>query len=338
MKKLFIGIDFSKKTMDVSFFDKEDMHKVHYGQFENTKKDFDRLLKWIRSVSDVKTDQWLFCGEHTGLYSIELSEFLVKKGLFIWLENPLQIKRSAGIKREKSDKVDSRAIALYAYRFQDKARCWHLPQKSFKDLGLLLGFRERLIKNKVSLEVSCKELRRVYRRDTTARFIYEQSQSDIARIKKEIKVIEKKMTEMVKSSPELKENYDLATSVKGIGKINALTILIISHNFTTFQNSRQFSCYGGMAPFKNSSGTSLNKGSHVSYLANRQVKALLTQAARAAVEHDELFGEYYNRKIEQGKHPHIALNNVRNKLLHTLFAVVRNKTPYQQDYGIHVGN
>jgi hypothetical protein len=34
----------------------------------------------------------------------------------------LQIKRSAGINRDKNDKADSYQIALYAYRFKDKAK------------------------------------------------------------------------------------------------------------------------------------------------------------------------------------------------------------------------
>jgi transposase len=120
-----------------------------------------------------------------------LSEFLVKKGLFIWLENPLQIKQSSGIKREKNDKTDSREIALYAYRFQDKARPYHLPDKALQALELLFSFRERLKANKHSLLVSAQEIRKVMSRNTTARYIYEQSKKDIERINKEIKEVEK---------------------------------------------------------------------------------------------------------------------------------------------------
>jgi hypothetical protein len=60
------------------------------------------------------------------LYSVCLSEFLIRKELFLWLENPLQIKLSSGIKREKNDRTDSREIALYACRYQDKARLYQL--------------------------------------------------------------------------------------------------------------------------------------------------------------------------------------------------------------------
>ena len=77
------------------------------------------MLRWIGSQTDVPRQEWLFCGEHTGLYSIGLSDFIIGKGLEIWLENPNQIKLSSGIKREKSDPADSLAIAEYAMRFED---------------------------------------------------------------------------------------------------------------------------------------------------------------------------------------------------------------------------
>jgi hypothetical protein len=63
----------------------------------------------------------LFCGEHTRIYSRNLSHFLAKKGLFIWLENPLQIKRCSGFNRTKTDRYDSVVIAQYACHYVDKA-------------------------------------------------------------------------------------------------------------------------------------------------------------------------------------------------------------------------
>jgi transposase len=120
-------------------------------------------------------------------------EFLLKKELFIWLENPLQIKLSSGIRREKNDKVDSKQIAFYAFRFQDKAICCMPTDKDLCSLGLLLSFRERLIRSKKSLLVSASEMRAVLQRDHTARYIYQQSGRDIDRLNKEIKETEKRM-------------------------------------------------------------------------------------------------------------------------------------------------
>jgi hypothetical protein len=62
------------------------------------------------------------------------------------------------------------------------------------------------------------------------------------------------------------------------------------------------------------------------------MKALLTQAARAAVVHDSELRACYQRKPAEGKLMKVVINNVRNKLLHRIFAVVRKKQAFQVDY------
>ncbi|MGL5273634.1 MAG: IS110 family transposase [Phocaeicola sp.] len=332
MKKLFIGIDFSKKTFDVSFFEQERTEQVYYAQFENTKEGFKYFLKWVSINTKVSKELWLVCGEHTGLYSLELPQFLLKKNIFIWLENPLQIKLSVGIKREKTDKVDSLEIAYYAYRFQDKARLYKLPEKIFSSLQNLLSFRGRLVKNRQELLVAAKETRRVFNRDKTARYIYEQSMLEIGRLSKKIKETEEHMLLVLEEMEELKANYDRITSIKGVGIVNALMILIYTENFTRFTDCRKFACYVGVVPFDKSSGTSVHRGKRISRLANVQIKTLLTQAARCAVIHNSSVKKYYERKLADGKSMKVAINNVRNKILQLIFALVQKEQMYISDY------
>jgi transposase len=331
-KKLFIGVDFSKKTFDVAIIHQNNIELIDYQQFENNKEGCAALLKWVKTLSDEPFANWLFCGEHTGLYSVCLSEFLVKKGFFVWLENPLQIKQSGGIKREKNDRADSRKIALYAYRFQDRARAWQLPKKSLQSLELLLAFRERLLSNKHTLLVSATEIRRVMQRNSSARFIYEQSKKDIERINKELKNVEKRMLKEIESDDALQENYQLVSSIKGVALINTTAILIATHNFTRFDNSRQFACYSGMAPFGKQSGTSVNAKPRVSHLADKKIKSLLTQAAICAINYDPNIKRYYGRKLSEGKDRWLIVNNIRNKMIHRIFAIVKSKQTYIVDY------
>jgi transposase len=279
----------------------------------------------------IPQQDWLFCGEHTGLYSRGLTEFLLKKGLFIWLENPLQIKCSWGIKRIKTDRIDSLEIARYALRFQDKAVNCRPANKEIESLRLLLAYRGRLVKNKVSLDVAAKETRKVINRDVTSRFIFENSQRDIERIKKEIKTIEFRMLETIMSG-QLKQNYLLVLSVKGVGMITAIALIVHTDNFTAFQTARQLACYSGVVPFEKSSGTSINGGTHISHLANKDIKVLLTQCARCAVQYDKDLAAYYSRKLAEGKNERLVINNVRNKLVHRIFAVVSSKIPYRENY------
>ena len=331
MKKfLFIGIDFSKSKFDVTLLETIEQTSFVQEWFENDSKGYKTFLKRVSKQSKIKRETWLFCGEHTGLYSRGLSEFLTKKGLFVWLENPLQIKCSWGIKRAKNDIIDSIEIARYALRFQDKATAYKPVDKKTDSLRLLFSYRERLVKIKVALEVSANEMRRVINRDETARGIFEDSNREIERLKNKIETIEKKMHKIIMDS-EMRENYLLMVSIKGVGMLTAVSLLVRTNNFVSFENARQLACYCGCAPFGNQSGT-VDKGNHISRLANKDLKVLLTLCARSAALHNKELSAYYRRKIAGGKKDRVVINNIRNKLIQRIFAVVKHKTPYRQNY------
>jgi transposase len=329
-KKLFIGIDFSKSIFDVSLLAGIGQENVAQATFDNSETGYKLLLKWVAKQSKTKREDWLFCGEHTGLYSRNLSNFLAKKGLSMWLENPLQIKRCSGILRTKTDRYDSLVIAQYAYRYIDKAIIYQPVGKEIENLQMLVAYRSRLVKSKVALEVGAGEMREVIKRDATARFIYEQTQSDIKHIKKQINEVERKMHETVINS-DLKENYLLINSIKGVGMQTAVMLIIHTNNFAGFQTARQIVSYCGSAPFPNESGT-INKGTHISRLANKELKVLLSQCAQSAILYNKDIANYAQRKIAEGKPRRLVVNNIRSKLIQIIFAVVKSKIPYRENY------
>ncbi|WP_308528600.1 transposase, partial [uncultured Prevotella sp.] len=93
-------------------------------------------------------------------------------------------------------------------------------------------------------------------------------------------------------------------------------------------------CYYGIAPFGKDSGTSVHSDPHVHYMANRQIKAMLTQAAQAAVKFNPVMVRYYIHLVERGKKKQVALNNVKNKLVHLVTAMVRNRKTFTPEYKI----
>jgi transposase len=332
MKNLFIGIDFSKKKFDASVVDGSDASVALHEEFENTTEGCKALLSWVARQTAREKSEWLFCGEHTGQYCVLVSEFLARKEYDLWLENPLQIKRSMGVRREKNDRADSRVIAQYACRFRDNARRFHLPDASLDALRTYMAFRSRLVKSKQVLLVAAGELRASRGRSAAENYVYEQSYDEVEQLNQRIKEVERHMQEVVKKNDALQENYTLVTSVKGIGAINAISILAATNNFTRFERSRQFACYSGVAPFERSSGTSIHSGAHVSPLANKQLKTLLTSAARSAVRFDPVLKAYYARKLAEGKKDFVIINNVRSKLIDRIFAVVRTKQLFVDNY------
>jgi len=328
--KLFIGIDFSKTKFDVSVLENIGQKNFQQETFENSEEGYKSLLKWVAERFKIKRSDWQFCGEHTGLYSRGLSNFLHKKKLTIWLENPLRIKLCSGIKRAKTDRIDSLEIARYSVRYFDQKTDYKPESKEIEGLRLLSSYRDRLVKAKVAIHNSAKEIRSVISRDANSRFIFESSNADVSHIEKQIETVEARMLELVMNST-LRRNYQLIASIKGIGLITAVEILVCTDNFKAFENARQLACYSGCAPFPDESGT-IKKGNRISNLANKSLKTLLSNCARSAVQHDNFLRDYYRRKIAEGKLDRVVINNVRSKLIHRIFAVVKSGKPYQENY------
>ena len=68
------------------------------------------------------------------------------------------------------------------------------------------------------------------------------------------------------------------------------------------------------------------------YMANRFIKSTLTQSALIAIRFSPHLKQYFTRLISKGKKMQAALNNVKNKLLHMVTAIVKNDMLYSPDY------
>lgn len=108
--------------------------------------------------------------------------------------------------------------------------------------------------------------------------------------------------------------------------------IVITGNFTTFNDPRKFGCYCGVVPFSNSSGSSLAGAERISPLANKKMKTLLSSGAESAIKHNCVLRDYYLKKKQEGKNRRVIINNVRNKLIHIMFAVIRKRTAYIESY------
>jgi transposase len=102
-----IGIDVSKLTIDAHIH-----HRAVHRVFLNTSKGYKALLLWTEPY--LKEQCYFFCFENTGHYSTNLSVYLSENTVDYLEESPLAIKRSAGIARGKTDRLDATMIARYA--------------------------------------------------------------------------------------------------------------------------------------------------------------------------------------------------------------------------------
>jgi transposase len=337
MKKIIIGIDISKEKIDASAIDVRNSQlgvlKLDYQAFENRPMGFRRMLVWARHlIKGITLEEVMFCCETTGGYDRSLCDYLYAKGLDIWRESSLQIKRSSGLRKGKDDKADSLTIAEYAMRHMDKAVYYISPSETVRELKALLLYRRKLEQEKTSKKVRVAELKATATKSKSVSFILRDAQKSIRALEKSIKECEKQILALYDSDEELKRSYDHLTSIKGISIVNATAMIAYTNNFKNITTSRKLASYYGIAPFREMSGTSVNKKAEVKCYSSSMLRAYLTQAAQWTIKEHGIYREYYLRMSAKGKCYGVILNNVKNKLLHLSVSLIANDMDYEENH------
>lgn len=328
-KKWFAGIDISMETIDVCLLDGTTAKKVKEKKFKNDFTGFDQMNCWLEE-SNLQLYDVLFCMEHTGTYGLLLFLWMEQHNADYCVEPGIQIKKSIGIARGKNDRVDAHRIASYAFEKQTSLVPYKLPGKNLVELKQLMTYRDQLVRIRTGFKNSFKSHQQ-YAIITKSTLVVNDIESKIKLLSQSIDSVEIEMKKLIADDPELRQNFQMATSVIGIGLIIAAYMLVSTTNFTSFQNGRQYACYSGTAPFAESSG-SWNGKAKVHPIADRKIKTLLANGANAARKWDPEIKRYYDRKTQEGKPHKLIINSICCKLTNRVFAVVSRKTPYAKIY------
>lgn len=324
----FIGVDISKLTLD--FVVSDSQSTLFHVQVSND-------LKGIRAfVARCKQDKiiWsktLLCMEHTGIYNNTVIEFFHQKKIEICVEHGRQIKQSMGMVRGKNDKVDALRISQYARRFQDKIQLWKPERDVLKEIRHLTALRKRLINAKNQLKTPIKEAEK-WLPKIMVKEMNSLNQPAVKAIQKQIKAVDQKLNAIINTDPQLNHLFNIVTSVSGVGPVLCYELLLTTKEFTSIKDPRKYASYAGVAPFDNLSGTSLRGSKRVSPMANKAVKKILHMAALSVVSREGEMTNFYRRKVDEGKNKMAAINAVRNKIIHRVFACVRKNEKYDNNY------
>lgn len=325
----FLGIDLSKVKLDLSLFDGEEelFNEERKNRIDSIEEVFDELI----SKFQLDKNNLLICAEYTGNYSYPLVKAALKNGLNLWIENPATIKWSSGIQRGKSDKVDAGRLAVYALRFQDKARLVSANDPVIDKLKYLHTERELFVADRAKYLAQIKD-----QPNFMPEVIFEEKKKRlnnvIKSLSKAIKAIEEQIKDLIDQTAYFKQKMEIMTSIKGVGEQLATYILIATEGFRKFDNPRQFCCYAGIAPFRYTSGSSQRSRSKVSHRADKKAKQLLHMAALSSIKSNHEMKIYFNRKVKEGKNKMTVINAVRAKIVHRIFALIRENRKYDHFY------
>lgn len=332
MKNYFVGIDISKDTLDVCVMSENDEKEIFF-KVENSVEGVEKMI----STNVRKDSQLRYCFENTGNYGLLLAKILENHNLPYYQIPALEIKLSQGIQRGKNDKVDSWRIARYAKVHCNELKLHALPEKEILMIKNLLTYRNHLIKIRTQFKNEKQSFHQI-NKIADVSYQIDEIAEHIKRLDNNIDLVEKRIQQEIDKQQQISTNYKKITKVKGVGMLTAAYMIVLTNNFTAFQNPRKFNCYAGLAPFEHSSGTSIKGKTKTSKLRNKRIKTVLFNGANSAVIYDEELKSYYKRKKEEGKAHNSIINAVCCKLVYRMFAVVKREEPFVNlvRYNLHM--
>ena len=313
------GIDLAMEKFDVNFLDRNGNEK----HLIVTNK----LAAIARFLKQIPTDS-LLCAEHTGVYGNLLVYLCNQLKIPISLTSGYSIKHSLGLLKGKSDKLDAKRIREYGERFSDKLKLAEYESETLQELNELYVLRAQLVKERRMLETQQHSKKHNPYNSISAN---EHAQRVIAVFNKSISELEEDILEIIKGDQSLKCNFELSTSITGIGPITTCELIIKTGNFKRIDTAKKAASYAGVCPFPNSTGKMVKKD-RVSPMSDKTLKTLLHLCSKSATQHNKEYRLYYQKKKQEGKPHYLILNNISNKLLRTLYSVVQSGISYDPNY------
>ncbi|KAA6309990.1 hypothetical protein EZS27_038624, partial [termite gut metagenome] len=306
MKKMIMGMDVSKQSVDVCVLSGDDIFLEK--QISNTISEIESFLQSFLKKHSFSVSDVLVCAEYTGKYTYPLCLSCRKVGVDLWLENPYAIKHSGGLERGKNDRQDARKIARYARRYEDKVRLFVLPEKAISSLRELVSEQDLYIVDKKKYQGQLTDEKSFmdpqdYREKSARLKIL------LKDLKAAIREIEEKIQKIIEGDEKLSRQLKLLRSIGGVGERTAVKVIVETNAFRDFTDARKFCCHAGLAPFSYTSGSSIHSSNRVSHRADKSIKALLHMGAlTAATRMEGELHEYYMKKVSEGKNKMSVLN------------------------------
>jgi len=143
-------------------------------------------------------------------------------------------------------------------------------------------------------------------------------------------IYDDKLKEFVKEN--LKQDFEIITSIKGVGQTTAEKFLIEIGDINKFKSHKQLRAFIGFDPSIKQSGSSINIKGKISKRGNSYLRRTMWQMAVSVIRYSDEFATYFHKKMNEGKKYKQAVIAVANKLIRTLYALLKNNVKYSSNH------
>lgn len=300
-----VGIDVSKATLVV--FD-QSHHRLM--SIDNNRASIAKL------IASFDPDTLVVC-EPTGGHEAALVSELMAQGIACHRADTLKVQafiKSFG-RLAKTDAIDARALAQYGADRWKQLPLFKPKDEAQNQLAALVARREDLMAIKIA---ETNRMKAPGKNKTLARSF----KTVLACVQRQIDRIDEEIENLIASSQALSRRKQICCSVPGVGDRTAIALLATMPELGTLTR-RQAASLAGLAPHPRDSGTL--KGYRKMRGGRPEVRKNVFMAALAGSRAKGPLSAFYQRLIENGKKPIVALSALMRKIIVILNAKIRDE-------------
>lgn len=222
--------------------------------------------------------------------------------------------------RHKTDMVDSLIIAKYAKLHQ--VHLYKPRDCKEQELKHLYRSLQKLKDMKFQAEnhLECKE--------SIPQSVLKIWINTVKLLNRQIEKAEQEISNLIADNGKIRNHYQNLQIITGIGHTTAIAILAEIPNILDFRNARQLAAYAGITPKHRISGSSVIGKPRISKIGSSNLRKALYFPAIVAKNHNPIIKAFCANLIKKGKHNKAIVCAAMRKLIHIIFAVLKNNTVF----------
>jgi transposase len=298
---LYVGLDVAKLTLQIDLAGQG--HAL-----TNDAKGHARLLKLLRPHPKAH----VIC-EATGGYEQPVVRCLQAAGVPVTILEASRARSFAKAQgqRAKTDPIDATVLTTYGQALKPAPTPPLSAQQ--RQLAEVVQRRRQLVHMRTQEHNHTEHYHDPFRQ--------QQARQLIKLLEKQIDQCEQTIATLIAEDPVQKQKAERLQAIPGVGAVVASTVLAELPELGTL-NRRTAAALAGVAPYNRESGN-LNGHRHISG-GRVAVRCALYMAALSAVRHDRILKEFYQRLLNAGKRPLVALTACMRKLVVLMNQLLKN--------------
>ena len=310
----FVGIDVSKKQLDINWYGQIAVH-----QESNDEQGIANLVAQLH-----QQEASLIVVEASGGWEMPLVSALTLAKLPIVVVNPTRVREFARALGQfaKTDAIDARVLAHFAQAIRPEVRA--LRDEETVTLNSLVTRRQQLVEMLTSEK---------NRRHTAPKAVKERIEKHIAWLEEEINSLNEQIKGLIRASELWQEKATNLVTTPGVGPVTTFTLLADLPELGSL-NRQKIASLVGVAPINKDSGS--RRGKRRVFGGRASVRAVLYMATLSAIRFNPVIKSFYETLRSRGKEFKVAMTACMRKLLVILNAMVRDNKPWQDKTAVTV--